>query len=190
MIQNSFFDDQNQPTDIELVAHINSGEYAYLQVLINRYMPLVISFASHYRASGLDTDDFIQEGILAIFSAVKTYDCEKASFKTFVTLCIKRAMNAALLRTVGASKHVPEDLILPIDDVDIADQNSPEDILIQKESYTDLEKSIKEQLSQFEYQVLCEFLAGNSYVQIAETLSVSTKSVDNALKRIRFKIKR
>ncbi len=189
-MQNDSFNDLNQMDDSELVALINGGEYAYFQVLINRYMPLVISLSSRYKASGLDADDFIQEGTLAIFSAVKAFDGEKASFKTFVTLCIKRAMSSALSRSVGAMKHVPDELIMPIDDLDIPDDNSPENILIAKESYTDLEQDIKDKLSSFEYQVLCEFLSGKSYVQIAGALSVTTKSVDNALKRIRLKIKR
>ncbi len=182
-------DTASQYSDEELVALINKCEYAYFQLLIDRYMPYIISLASRYSAGGLDTDDFIQEGVVAIFSAVKAFDGEKASFKTFVKLCIKRAMYSAVLRTAGLTKHVPDDLILPIDDVCVADANSPETILIAKESYTDLENNIKEQLSNLEYQVLSEFLMGKSYAQIADTLSVSIKTVDNALKRIRQKIK-
>lgn len=179
-----------QITDNELVALINNGEYKYLQLLINRYMPYIISVASRYKAGGFDTEDFIQEGILAIFSAVKAYDPEKASFKTFVTLCINRAMSSALSRVAGAAKHIPEGLISPIDEVQLPDMNNPEKIFIEKESYNDLEHTIKSELSDFEYQVLCEFLSGKSYADIAESLSVSTKSVDNALKRIRSKIKK
>ncbi len=188
-MQNSSFDNAIQLSDGDLVTLINKGEYACFQVLINRYMPLIISLASRYKASGLDADDFIQEGIVAIFSAVKAFDGERASFKTFATLCIKRGMSAALSRVSGTSKHVPEDLILSIDDTVIADKNSPENILIDKENYIDLENMLKQKLSRLEYSVLCEFLSGKSYVQIADTLSVPTKTVDNALKRIRSKIK-
>ncbi len=180
---------QKSFTDNQLVEFINRGEYKYLQVLINRYMPYVISVASRYNAGGLDTEDFIQEGVLAIFSAVKSYNCEKASFKTFVYLCISRAMSSALSRAVGNAKHIPEVLISPIDDLELADMGDPESILIEKESYNDLEYTIKQDLSQFEYQVLSEFLTGKSYVDIANTLDVSVKSVDNALRRIRTKIK-
>ena len=181
---------QDNFTDNQLVEFINQGEYQYLQVLINRYMPYVISVASRYKAGGLDTDDFIQEGTLAIFSAVKAFDSSKASFKTFVTLCINRAMTSALSRVAGANRHIPEDLISPIDEIELPDMSSPESIFIEKESYTDLEHNIKQELSDFEYQVLCEFLSGKSYSQIADTLHVSVKSVDNALKRIRSKIKK
>lgn len=180
---------QENFSDNELVVLINNGEYKYLQLLINRYMPYVISVASRYNASGLDTEDFIQEGILAIFSAVKTYDESKASFKTFVVLCINRAMSSALARVVGNAKHIPESLISPIDEVELADMSDPESILIEKENFFDLEHTIKKDLSELEYRVLSEFLNGKSYVDIADTLGITTKSVDNALRRIRSKIK-
>lgn len=180
---------QENFTDDQLIELINNGDYKYLQFLINRYMPYIISVASRYNASGLDTEDFIQEGILAIFSAVKAFDGEKASFKTFVTLCIDRAMSTALLRATGAAKHIPDSLISPIDDVELADTNSPESIIIEKENYDALANSIKKELSDFEYRVLCEFLSGKSYADIADALGVTAKSVDNALRRIRAKVK-
>ncbi|MBE6809898.1 MAG: sigma-70 family RNA polymerase sigma factor [Ruminococcaceae bacterium] len=180
---------QENLTDNQLIELINSGEYKYLQFLINRYMPYIISVASRYNAGGLDTEDFIQEGVLAIFSAVKSFDSEKASFKTFVTLCIDRAMSTALSRATGAAKHIPDSLISPIDDVEVADTNSPESIIIEKENYDALANSIKKELSDFEYRILCEFLSGKSYADIAEALQVTVKSVDNALRRIRTKIK-
>ena len=180
---------QENLTDNHLIELINSGEYKYLQFLINRYMPYIISVASRYNAGGLDTEDFIQEGILAIFSAVKSFDSEKASFKTFVTLCIDRAMYTALSKATGAAKHIPDSLISPIDDIELADTNSPESIIIEKENYDALANSIKKELSDFEYRILCEFLSGKSYADIAETLQVTVKSVDNALRRIRTKIK-
>lgn len=181
---------QKYLSDNELVVFINHGEYKYLQLLINRYMPYIIAVASRYKTSGFDTEDFIQEGIMAIFSAVKAFDGDKASFKTFVTLCINRAMSSALSRVAGAGKHIPDGLISPIDDIDLADMSSPENILIEKENYSDLEHNIRKELSRFEYQVLCEFLTGKSYADIAESLNVTVKSVDNALRRVRSKIKK
>ena len=75
-------------------------------------------------------------------------------------------------------------------DVQLTDASSPESILIEKESFDDLEHTIKKDLSDFEYQVLCEFLSGKSYAEIADSLGVASKSVDNALRRIRSKIKK
>ena len=99
-------------------------------------------------------------------------------------------MSSALVRVSGAAKHIPDSLITPIDDVQLTDASSPESILIEKESFDDLEHTIKKDLSDFEYQVLCEFLSGKSYAEIADSLGVASKSVDNALRRIRSKIKK
>lgn len=183
------YKDLSNTDDNELVKLINNGEYKYFQVLLNRYMPYIISIASHYKTGGFDTDDFIQEGVLAIFSAVKSFDENKASFKTFVTVCINRALSSALTRVAGAAKHIPDALMTPIDSVVLPDMNNPETILIEKENYFDLEHIIKKELSSFEYQVLCEFISGKSYADIADVLNVSQKSVDNALKRVRLKIR-
>ena len=98
-------------------------------------MPYIVSVASRYKAGGLDTEDFIQEVVLAIFSAVKAFDGNKASFKTFVTLCINRAISSAVARVSGAEKHIPDGLISPIDDVELTDHNNPESIFIEKENY-------------------------------------------------------
>jgi RNA polymerase sporulation-specific sigma factor len=180
---------QENLSDNQLVELINHGEYKYLQLLINKYMPYIISTASKYNVAGLDVEDFIQEGILAIFSAVKTYDSEKASFKTFAFLCINRAMVTAVQRAVGSAKHIPQELILPIDDVEITDASNPESILIEKENFNDLAHTLKQDLSKLEYNVLNEFLSGKSYADIAATLGITVKAVDNALARIRTKIK-
>lgn len=176
-------------SDDELVQAINSGDYSCLQVLINRYMPYIIAEASSYNVNAFDTEDFIQEGVVALFSAVKSFNSEKASFKTFVRICIERAMLSALTRVAGGAKHIPQALITPIDDLELSDASNPESIVIGKESYTALKCSIKQSLSEFEYSVLCEFLSGKSYNEIAEALGVSAKSVDNALKRVRTKIR-
>ncbi len=176
-------------SDDQLVSLISEGDYEYLQVLINRYMPYIISIANKYKTYGCDAEDLIQEGVLAVFSAVKTFEGEKSSFRTFVSLCINRSI-IGQVRAVCAQKRVPENLITSIDEVDLFDENSPENILIEKESYNALADTLKSELSEFEYQVFCEFLSGKSYSDISSDLSVTTKAVDNALRRIRAKFKR
>ncbi len=176
-------------SDNELVSYVLSGNYEYLQTLINRYMPYIISVAAKYKSYGCDIDDLIQEGILSVFSAVKSYDSEKASFRTFVTLCINRSINDQL-RAINAGKRIPENMITAIDEVILPDECNPENIFIEKESYNDLTVTLKKNLSGFEYKVFCEFLSGSSYSDIADKLNISVKSVDNALKRIRSKFKK
>ena len=95
-------------------------------------------------------------------------------------MCAKRA---------GRKKNIPEELLEPIEDVSIPDCNSPEKIFFDKEAYKALTHSIKLELSGMELAVLQLFLSGKKYIDIADELGVSEKSVNNALMRIRRKLK-
>lgn len=178
-------------SDEEIVVRLSSGRYAEIQVLINRYMPLIIKTVSRYNNCGIDAEDLIQEGVIAVFSAVKAYDPERSKFSTFVSICITRAIMAQI-KNVGASKRIPDSLISPLDDantnaVDISD---PESIYISKESYVRFKENICSTLSELEYKVFCAFVSGDSYSKIATDLGISVKSVDNSLRRIRTKLRK
>ena len=176
-------------TDNCLISYINSGKYEYLTQLINRYMPYIIKISDKYRGSGIDVEDLIQEGTLALFFAVKSYDQTKSSFSSFASICINRSIVSSL-RSYYAAHHVPENLISPLDDVVLFDDNSPENILIEKEAFDSFADTIKKNLSKLEYNVFYEFLSGSSYAEISDKLNITVKSVDNALKRIRIKLKK
>ena len=120
--------------------------------------------------------------------AVKNFDGERSSFSTFAALCIKRSVLASLKQS-RRRKDIPDGLLSPIDEVEITDPNSPEKIFFDKESYKNLTDSIRLELSGLEYSVLQLFLEGNKYIDIAKRLSISEKSVNNALLRIRKKLK-
>ena len=190
MEADSVYTDKNVSNlpDAELVKYVNAGRYEYLQILINRYMPFILKVAKKYSVSGLEPEDLIQEGILAVFSAVKAYDSEKSKFSTFVALCVNRAIMGQFKATCTVSR-IPDVLITPIDDVEITDLNNPETIVIDKESYERFKDKICENLSKLEFKVLKDFIDGYSYADIAQRLSISVKSVDNSLKRIRSKLK-
>lgn len=175
-------------SDIELVSLINNGDYECLQYLLDRYMGLIVSTAKKFSVYGAETEDLIQEGVTAVFSAVRSYDGSLSSFSSFVSLCISRSMNT-LVKSSFNKKHIPDKLLTSIDDVQIADNSNPESIIIEKESYASFTDAVRAKLSDLEYRVFCLFLDGNSYSSIAEKLDVSSKSVDNALKRIREKLK-
>ena len=172
-----------------LISYINSGRYEYLTHLINRYMPYIIKIANKYRGSGVEVEDLIQEGMLALFFAVKSYDESKSSFSNFAFICINRSIVSSM-RSHYAAHRVPDNMISPLDDVVLFDDNSPEDILIEKEAYISFNDTIKTNLSKLEYNVFYEFLSGSSYAEIADKLDITVKSVDNALKRIRIKLKK
>lgn len=185
---NFFLEKCKDLSDNDLISLINDGDYAYLGVIIERYTPVIEGIISKFADRGIDRDDLFQEATLALFSAVKGFDADKASFTTFANICINRAIND-IVRATNAKRRVPEKMLTPLDDVVLTDDSNPEAILIEKENYHRLAANIKLDLSQLEYNVLCAFLTDKSYSDIASELNITTKSVDNTLRRIRKKLK-
>lgn len=188
-MNNTFVENNKNLSDDVLIERINSGEYELLRVLISRYTPVVQYYAAGYALHDSDVEDLMQDGLIALYSAVKGYVPGKASFATFVSLCIKRAMIGEN-RAAGRKKRVPAELCSSLDETpELAGVKSAENEFIEKESLKDLTDSIRLELSEFEYKVLSAFLSGQTYSAIAEECEVTVKSVDNALKRIRAKLK-
>ena len=176
-------------SDNVLIERINQGEYELLHTLISRYTPLVKYYASKPEFHCNDFEDLMQDGLIALYSAVKGYDPEKSSFSTFASLCIKRAMIGEK-RTDGRKKRIPSELCSSLDDMEeLVGVKSAENEFLEKESLQTLKDNIRLELSSFEYKVLLGFMSGLSYADIADQNNVTTKSVDNALKRIRLKLK-
>ena len=122
---------------------------------------------------GGETDDLIQEGMIGLFKAVQSYQPDKeASFQTFAGMCIDRQLYSAVQNS-NRQKHKP--------------LNSY--IIIDQESVKNLEQEIRRVLSPMENRVLEYYLKGYGYVRIAEMMGKTPKSIDNALQRIRGKIK-
>ena len=195
--------DYAQSSDEELILRLRDGEEQITDYIMDKYKNLVRSKAgSMYILSG-DRDDLIQEGMIGLFKAIRDYDSGRdASFSTFAELCISRQMYSAV-QAAGRMKHIPlntyislyqseeqgeeEKNILDI----LADGGlNPEDLVIDKENVENLEKRIEEELSGFEKQVLELYMTGMSYTQIARVLGRDDKSTDNALQRLKAKIRR
>ncbi len=176
-------------TDEKLVCLVNQGNYDALGILIRRYMPHIAAYAKKFSSVVSDSDDLISEGTLAVFSAVKCYSADKSSFKTFVKLCIERAINAKV-KSANANRRIPSGMLTSIDSIDLPYIDDPEKIIIRNEEKISLLSAIKEKLSAFEFKVFSSFLEGKSYADISKELDVSLKSVDGALQRIRNKIKK
>ena len=187
-MRNTFVENNKNLSDGEIISKINSGDYELLQVIIERYYPVILSCVRKYCPEAY-REDAIQEANLALYSAVKNFNGEKSSFSTFATLCIKRAVISVLKKT-KRSKNIPDELIDPIDEYEnIADGNNPETIFFEREAYESLAETIRLELSTLEYEVLQLYLSGESYSYISEKLGISLKSVGNALSRIRKKLK-
>ena len=177
-------------TDEELVKVIKSGNDDVLHILVTRYTPLIKSKAKEISASyEVDIEDLMQEGLIALYSAVKVYKNEVSLFSTFASVCIKRGM-LSFCRSQNRKKDIPREKLIYADyDIEIAEVKSPEAILIEKEESYILTEDIKKILSSLEYKVLIAFIEFNSYEKIAKHLAIPVKSVNNTLCRVRRKIK-
>ena len=156
---------------------------------------------------GADNDDLIQEGMISCLR-LSDYDSGRdASFFTFADLCISRQMYTAV-QASGRQKHAPLNTYISIyshvtnegdsgnEDAELLSvltsksELSPEELVIDRENVENLEKTIERELSSFEKQVLDLYITGMSYVQIAKVLGKDEKSADNALQRIKGKLKK
>ncbi len=173
----------------EIISQIKNGDYELLQVIIDRYYPTICSCARKYCPASY-TDDAVAEATVALYSAVKDFDEEKSSFSTFANLCIRRAV-IGVLKNSKRKRSIPEELLSSIDEhKEIIDSNSPEKIFFDREEYKNLTDTIRLELSALEYKVLECYLAGDKYCDIAKKLDLTEKSVNNALTRIRKKLKK
>lgn len=197
---------QNE-TDEMLIERLRDGERDITDFIMNKYKNLVRSKAKSMYILGADTEDLIQEGMIGLFKAIRDYDPGRdASFFTFAELCISRQMYTAV-QASNRKKHMPlnsyislygtterEDGIREneefINFLAFETQKDPEQLLIDKENVLLLERKIEEELSAFEKQVLDLYLTGMSYTQIARVLGRDEKSTDNALQRLKAKIRK
>ena len=165
------------------IEQARNGDEQAIAGLIARQMPQIRSLAAKAVRPGLDFDDAVQEGIIGLFSALETFDAQKgAAFATYANVCVQNAIVSAV-RAAGRSKHAP------LNYTETESTPGPEELVMQSERYTQTMQSIDTRLSALEKQVLALFLDGNSYSAIAKRLNVSEKAVDNALQRVRAKLK-
>lgn len=187
--------DYTQYTDEELITMLRSGEQEVMDFIIEKYKPMVRQKARVLYLVGGEQDDLIQEGMIGLFKAVRDYRSEKdASFRTFAQICVDRQIYHAI-QSSNRQKHQPLNSYVSMnseeweDEVYTMFQQSPENIVIAQENALHLENTIRRQLSSFENQVLEMYLDGDNYLMIADKLGKTPKSIDNALQRIRGKVK-
>ena len=182
-------------SDEKLLRQIQSGNDDAMECLLERYRDMVRKEARRFFLAGGDEEDLIQEGMIGLFKAVRDFQTDKeASFATFARVCIDRQIYSAIQNS-NRQKHQPlnsyvslnqEDESSPIWELSV---ENPESIIIDQETTEDLRKRISDYLSPMENKVLDLYLKGKGYVEIGGILNKSPKSVDNALQRIRSKIR-
>lgn len=201
-------DSYEQNSDEELILRLRDGEENITDYIMDKYKNLVKSKAKSMYILGADSDDLIQEGMIGLFKAIRDYDSGRdASFFTFADLCISRQIYTAV-QASGRQKHSPLNTYISLySSVTSKDEPgseeaellsvlaskaelSPEEMVIDKENVESLEKTIERELSTFEKQVLDLYITGMSYVQIAKVLGKDEKSTDNALQRIKSKLRK
>ena len=171
---------------LRLVKLASSGDNEALSLLVSKMIPDVRREASKFSgAVGVDSDDLFQEGMIGLLSAARSYktDCG-ASFRTYASVCIRNRIISAVKKASGG-KSVRRDLLVPLET-----ELSYDDGLVVKEECDRLFGFIETQLSERERSILKLFLSGLSYGEIAQKLGSSSKSVDNALQRVRRKLKK
>jgi len=196
-------------TDEELVTRIhesreNTSTMPEIQVLIERYKPIVKRLARTYYIVGADRDDLVQEGMIGLYKAVVDYRSDMGTrFRSFAHLCMVRQITDAV-RGALREKQRPLNQALSLDQtvVDeegeerfmidlLADETSlsPEERAVDSSAEKELLALIEGWLSKMERKVLVLYLKDYDYREIAEKMQVSPKAVDNAIQRIRRKIR-
>jgi len=190
--------------DEKVVELAKDGDTYALEFLINKYKNFVRAKARSYFLIGADREDIIQEGMIGLYKAIRDFRYDKlSSFRAFAELCITRQIITAI-KTATRQKHIPLNsyvsLNKPIYDEDsdrtLLDVISgskitdPEELIISREEFDDIEEKMGEILSSLEWKVLMSYLEGKSYQEIAVDLKRHVKSIDNALQRVKRKLER
>ncbi|MCK9524855.1 MAG: RNA polymerase sporulation sigma factor SigH [Limnochordia bacterium] len=199
-----YYDMYESLSDEEIVQLARDASDQALEHLINKYKNFVRAKARSYFLIGADREDIIQEGMIGLYKAIRDFRPDKlASFRAFAELCITRQIITAI-KTATRQKHIPLNSYISLNKP-IYDEESdrtlldvisgskvtdPEELVISREEFVDIESKMVEFLSELEWQVLMYYLEGKSYQEIADELGRHVKSIDNALQRVKRKLER
>jgi RNA polymerase sporulation-specific sigma factor len=194
---------QRELEDLQLVLKARNGSQEALDGLMRRYSGFVRLKASSYFIAGGDSDDLVQEGMIGLFKAVRDFRADKeTSFRSFAELCVTRQIITAI-KTATRYKHAPLNTYVSFShtpagqesegDCTLGDAlpgpavHDPSVCVISTEELQSLVFSLGSGLSELEADALRLYLEGNSYEQMADDLGCDTKTIDNALQRVKRK---
>lgn len=197
------FEELADRTDEQLVTLVRDGHDYALDYLMNKYKKLVEKKSKSYFLMGAGREDIIQEGMIGLFKAVRDYRHDStASFFSFADICITRQIITAV-KASTRQKHMPLNTYVSLnkpafeadsDKTALLDMMpskkilDPETLLIGEESRLLIEDELEDKLSKFEKEVLKHYIEGIGYIEIATLLKKPSKSIDNALQRIKKKL--
>src|SRR5213079_1883575 len=194
---------QRELEDLQLVMRARNGDGKALDELIRRYQGFVRLKASSYFLAGGDSEDLIQEGLIGLYKAVRDFSPELSSFRSFAELCVTRQIITAI-KTATRFKHAPLNTYVSFShtpagqdgegECSLGDAlpgpavHEPSIVVISTEELQSLVDSLGSGLSPLEADALRLYLEGSSYEDMAEQLGCDTKTIDNALQRVKRKI--
>jgi RNA polymerase sporulation-specific sigma factor len=195
---------QRELEDLQLVLRARNGDGGALDVLIRRYTSFVRLKASSYFLAGGDSEDLVQEGLIGLYKAVRDFRADKeTSFRSFAELCVTRQIITAI-KTATRFKHAPLNTYVSFSHTPAGQEsdsectlgdalpgpsvNDPSVCVISTEELQSLVFTLGTGLSQLEADALKLYLEGSSYEEMAEDLACDTKTIDNALQRVKRKI--
>jgi RNA polymerase sporulation-specific sigma factor len=194
---------QAQLDDLYLIALAKQGSTDALDRIVRRYYGFVRLKASSYFLAGGDGDDLVQEGLVGLYKAVRDFRSDReSSFRNFAELCITRQIITAV-KTATRNKHSPLNQYVSFSTSPAASTDGeptldeilpgptahdPVNQVISSEELRSLVACLSTVLSELEARVLALYLDGHSYEAVGERLSCDTKTVDNALQRVKRKV--
>ena len=187
-------------TDDSILNLAKSGDEDAVNFIMDKYNNIVNMKASRFFAAGIEKEDIIQEGMIGLYKAIQSYNCDKQnSFKSFANMCIERQL-ITVVKSANRQKNIPLNSAFSlnspiyengdIDALEVLDINFVEDPLetiANKEYFDQMEAKIDKNLSDFERKVLLHYKEGKSYSDIAKDMNTKIKSIDTALQRIKKK---
>jgi RNA polymerase sporulation-specific sigma factor len=198
------FLDFKDKSDEEIVAQAKSGNNRAQEYLISKYENFVKAKARSYFLIGADKEDIYQEGMIGLYKAIRDFNPEKStSFKAFAEICVIRQIITAI-KTATRQKHIPLNNYISLNKPIYEEESErtlldvltglkitdPEELMISKEQIDYIEGKISKVLSGLELEVLTSYLDGKSYQEIASDLERHSKSIDNALQRVKRKLEK
>jgi len=192
-------------SDEALISRIRTDHDAKAQdFLLDRYKEFVKIKASRYFLIGAEREDMVQEGMIGLFKAIRDFrEDQQTSFKVFAELCVNRQIISAI-KGANRQKHRPLNSYVSLDKPVYDDGKErtlmdmlggsrsvdPEHLVLDQEEFADIEKNVLSMLSALEWKVLCRYLESKSYQEISREMGSSTKSIDNALQRVKRKLEK
>ena len=178
-------------SDEELLRRLRAGEDVIEEYLLEKYKPFVKSKSRVLFLVGGDKEDLIQEGMIGLFKAIRDFNPENgAPFAAFAKLCVERQLYTAI-ESAGRMKNAPLNGYISLsEESETLMDGGIEEFVIEKASYQQMYENMQEYLSTMEKEVLELYLEGKDYTEIAKMLGKTDKSIDNALQRIKGKIRK